>query len=142
MKVAIYSRGGQTLEPQDVDSLCNALTASGITPVVFSELAGHFGEVAENDKNIRVSPDLFHDEKDLDASFDALISLGGDGTLLDTVCLVKDKRIPVLGINFGRLGFLASLGKDNIAEAVEAFSERQGAAPLAVAQHHGERLGA
>ena len=124
MKVAIYSRGGQTLEPQDVDSLCSALTASGITPVVFSELADHFAADSEHDKSIKETPDLFHDEKDLDASFDALISLGGDGTLLDTVCLVKDKRIPVLGINYGRLGFLASLGKDNIVEAVEALQLR------------------
>ena len=82
MKVAIYSRGGQTLEPHDVDSLCNALIASGITPVVFSELAGHFAEVADNEKIIRATPQIFHDEKDLDASFDALISLGGDGGIL------------------------------------------------------------
>ena len=53
-----------------------------------------------------------------------MISLGGDGTLLDTVCLVRDKQIPVLGINYGRLGFLASLGKDKLDEAVEALKNR------------------
>lgn len=124
MKVAIYSRGGQTLEPQDVYSLCNALEASGIKPVVFSELAGHFTAYMGEGINNQTLPDLFNDEKELDSSFDALISLGGDGTLLDTVCLVKDKKIPVLGINYGRLGFLASLGKENIADAVEALQLR------------------
>ena len=60
----------------------------------------------------------------LDESFDCLVSLGGDGTLLDTVTLVRDREIPVLGINYGRLGFLASLGKDNIRAAVAALAER------------------
>ncbi|MEN9949750.1 MAG: hypothetical protein RLY85_502 [Bacteroidota bacterium] len=124
MKVAIYSRGGQTLEPQDVTILCDALLAAGITPVVFGELeallhasGGHLAQVGSPTQ-------VFHDESDLHESIDALISLGGDGTLLDTVCLVRDKKIPVLGINYGRLGFLASLGKENITEAVEALKSR------------------
>jgi len=50
--------------------------------------------------------------------------LGGDGTLLDTVTLVRDKNIPVLGINFGRLGFLASLGKENLDSLVQALATR------------------
>jgi len=61
---------------------------------------------------------------DLGDSFDFLISLGGDGTLLDTVSLVRDKNIPVLGINFGRLGFLASIGKGNLATAVASLVNR------------------
>ena len=60
----------------------------------------------------------------MDDTFDCLISLGGDGTLLDTVTLVRDKNIPVLGINFGRLGFLASLGKENLDSVVQALATR------------------
>jgi NAD+ kinase len=45
---------------------------------------------------------------------DCILSLGGDGTLLDTVALVKNSGIPVLGINLGRLGFLASINKNEI----------------------------
>src|SRR5207253_760180 len=59
---------------------------------------------------------------DLDESIDFLISLGGDGTLLDTVTLVRDKNIPVLGINFGRLGFLASIGKGELQNAVASLA--------------------
>jgi NAD+ kinase len=53
-----------------------------------------------------------------------VISLGGDGTLLDTVTLVRDKNIPVVGINFGRLGFLASIGRDELSAAVKALARR------------------
>jgi NAD+ kinase len=66
----------------------------------------------------------FCESDDLDESIEFLISLGGDGTLLDTVSLVRDKNIPVLGINFGRLGFLASIGKEELTTAVTALANR------------------
>jgi NAD+ kinase len=53
-----------------------------------------------------------------------MISLGGDGTLLDTVSLVRNKDIPVLGINFGRLGFLASIGRDELESVVNSLVNR------------------
>jgi NAD+ kinase len=51
---------------------------------------------------------------ELDSSFDLLISIGGDGTILRAATLVRNSGIPILGINAGRLGFLASVQKDNI----------------------------
>lgn len=51
---------------------------------------------------------------------EVVFSMGGDGTILDAVVMIKDSEIPILGINFGRLGFLASLGKDQIHAAVDA----------------------
>ncbi|MEJ7831227.1 MAG: NAD kinase, partial [Segetibacter sp.] len=59
--------------------------------------------------------------KDLDETVDCLISLGGDGTMLDSATLVRNKNIPIMGINFGRLGFLASISKENLTSAVEAL---------------------
>ena len=67
---------------------------------------------------------VFRDADDLDESIDFLISLGGDGTMLDTVTLVRNKNIPVLGINFGRLGFLASIGRKALHSAVRALVNR------------------
>lgn len=49
---------------------------------------------------------------------DALICVGGDGTLLDTIPLVRDSGVPVLGLNTGRLGFLAGLNIKELAEAI------------------------
>ena len=51
---------------------------------------------------------------------DLFLTLGGDGTLLDTVTMVRDSGIPVMGINFGRLGYLASVNKGDIEGAIQA----------------------
>ena len=53
-----------------------------------------------------------------------MISLGGDGTLLDTVTMVRNQDIPLLGINFGRLGFLASIGREELETVVASLKNR------------------
>src|SRR5690606_6148544 len=63
----------------------------------------------------------FRSHSDLPAGADFMLSLGGDGTLLDTVTLIRDSGLPVLGINLGRLGFLASINKIDIAKAIESL---------------------
>jgi NAD+ kinase len=50
-----------------------------------------------------------------------LISIGGDGTFLDATALIRKTNIPILGINTGRLGFLARVSSENIKEAVDQF---------------------
>src|SRR6185312_10160450 len=56
---------------------------------------------------------------------DLFLTLGGDGTLLDTIAVIRDSGIPVIGINFGRLGFLASVNKSDIAAAIHAVVNKQ-----------------
>lgn len=51
--------------------------------------------------------------------FDFVISIGGDGTLLETITHVDKSETPVLGLNTGRLGFLATTNKEMIADAIE-----------------------
>ncbi|MBC3847373.1 NAD kinase [Winogradskyella echinorum] len=55
----------------------------------------------------------------LDDSFDLLISIGGDGTILRAITYVRDLGIPIVGINTGRLGFLATIQTDEIENALE-----------------------
>jgi len=62
---------------------------------------------------------------ELDSSFDLLISIGGDGTILRAATLVKDTGVPILGINAGRLGFLATVQKDNIAEFMQFIIDKK-----------------
>jgi len=52
--------------------------------------------------------------------FDFMLCLGGDGAILDTLCLVKDSGVPVLGINTGRLGFLSSISTEEVETPLKA----------------------
>jgi NAD+ kinase len=56
---------------------------------------------------------------------DVFLTLGGDGTMLDMVTVIRDSGIPVIGINFGRLGFLASINKSDIAAAIHAVINKE-----------------
>ncbi len=60
----------------------------------------------------------FSSYTDLDNSFDVILTVGGDGTFLRAVTYVRDLNIPLLGINIGRLGFLATIKKEHIPEAI------------------------
>ncbi len=57
----------------------------------------------------------------LDNSFQLLISIGGDGTILRAITHVKDLSIPIIGINTGRLGFLATIQPNNIEKSIESI---------------------
>ncbi len=63
--------------------------------------------------------------KDLDKTFDLLISIGGDGTILRATTYVRNSGIPILGINAGRLGFLAKVQKDNITSFMQMVLEKK-----------------
>ena len=67
----------------------------------------------------------FQSHTELDASFDIMISIGGDGTILRAATLVRDSGIPILGVNAGRLGFLAMVQKDEIAEFLQLIIEKK-----------------
>jgi NAD+ kinase len=120
MKVAIYSRGLDTEQGAHLDILLEALTRFDVYILIYQPLLLQFNQVT-----VRF-PALvpFVTSADLPEELDCLISLGGDGTLLDTVTLVRNKKIPVLGINFGRLGFLAGISRDELSSAVDALVNR------------------
>lgn len=62
----------------------------------------------------------FH-RKDSLEKLDFMFSLGGDGTLLDTITYVGEAELPVVGINTGRLGFLATTPKEKIKAVIDAL---------------------
>ena len=63
-------------------------------------------------KNLQHNHELFTSHYDLDNSIDLMITIGGDGTLLRSITYVRDLGIPIIGINSGRLGFLATLNQE------------------------------
>ncbi|MFL5786583.1 MAG: NAD kinase [Flavisolibacter sp.] len=120
MKVAIYSRVLELSQQKDVQLFFDELKREQIVPVLFKS---YYEEIKPH---ISLSDPLqtFSAHTDLTDEIDFVISLGGDGTLLDTVTLVRDKNIPVVGINFGRLGFLAGIGRDEMSAAIKALARR------------------
>lgn len=121
MRIAIYSRGIENNQVEDLTFLLQELEKHGAEPVFYQDFFNQFYCAVELQGNYST----FNSSADLDSSIDCVISLGGDGTLLDTVTLVKDSGIPVLGINYGRLGFLANIGREEINTAIEALAERK-----------------
>ena len=103
MKVAIYSRGLEPKEENQLHLLLEELSRQDASAIIYKPLA---------EKHNIQNAELFNTAEDLHPSLDCVISLGGDGTLLDTVTFVQDKNIPVLGINSGRLGLLARIGRE------------------------------
>jgi NAD+ kinase len=67
----------------------------------------------------------FNEYSDIKGKIDILLSIGGDGTLLNTITLIRDSGIPVIGINTGRLGFLSSISEEEILEAVDAILSKK-----------------
>ena len=74
-------------------------------------------------KSIKINKtyETFSDYSDLNTSYDLLFTLGGDGTFLRAVTFVRDSNIPILGINMGRLGFLATIQKEKIKSSIKSL---------------------
>jgi len=68
---------------------------------------------------------VFATHEDLNSGCDMFISIGGDGTMLRAATFVRDKNIPVLGINAGRLGFLATVQQENIENLLPLIFENK-----------------
>ncbi len=122
MKVAIYSRVIDQDDYSEIQNLFDELNSLQIEPVIYQAF---FEQIAPVVRFHLDKLTTFSNSEDLDESIEFVISLGGDGTLLDTVTLVRNKKIPILGINFGRLGFLASIGKEELKTAVASMVNRQ-----------------
>ncbi len=120
MKIAIYSRGIENNQHQDIIQLLDELAVSGVELVFYQDFFNQFYSAID----CKAKYSTFNSSADLDNKIDFIISLGGDGTLLDTVALVKNRGIPVAGINYGRLGFLANIGKEDLHSAVQALVNR------------------
>jgi len=110
MKIAVF---GQTIRNAEasIELLLNYLQKKGIEVFIESDF---FDLISQNNG--------FGDHKtfnELDSSFNLLISIGGDGTILRAITFVKDLGIPIVGINTGRLGFLATIQINDIEVAID-----------------------
>lgn len=120
MKAAIYSRVMDNEQQKDVQVFFDELIAQKIEPVIFEP---YYYQIKDK-ISLPADTRTFTESNDLTEEIEFIISLGGDGTLLDTITLVRDKPIAIMGINFGRLGFLASIGHEEVKIAVKAIANR------------------
>lgn len=114
MKIALF---GKTIAPENGEymrQLFKKLADNQVEIVVYQL----FADIVAAYIPVGVQYTIFHSHEDLKA--DLLFSIGGDGTILDTVPFVLDSGIPVVGINMGRLGFLSSISKNEIDMAVNS----------------------
>lgn len=122
MLTAIYGRILKERQIPYVIELLSLLNEYNIDVLIYEDFLKQLYQTGKTEKNDYPSFSDYNDLADSDAEY--LISLGGDGTLLDTLPFVQYSNIPILGINLGRLGFLASTAKENIRAAVLALKNK------------------
>lgn len=122
MKVAIY---GKSFKKNFYDSICNFFTI--LNSYRFEIIIYDNFHVFLTQK-VDLQPEIdgtFAKPDDLQPDIDLLFSIGGDGTFLDAIAYVNHLKIPIIGINSGRLGFLASIAKEEIDHALAAIVEEK-----------------
>lgn len=116
MKIALYGKAITSEKAVFLQRLLDKLQKEGVHLCIFEE----FWKSIENLVSVEREFSLFRKHQDLiSKQADVLFSIGGDGTMLDTITLVRDSGIPVLGINLGRLGFLSSVPKEQVDFAID-----------------------
>lgn len=117
MKIGIYARAIKNKQASEcLQNLLSNLASKGIETFVHNLVYEYLSEskIVYNEKF-----DVFNNENINDTKIDYLLCIGGDGTILDTLDIVKDSGIPVMGFNTGRLGYLATSNPENIYKVVE-----------------------
>ena len=117
MKVAIYGQNYKNEALEYLDVLLDHLKLEQIEVVIEKQ----FYDLLDSDKTLNT----FSNHHDLDASFNLMFTIGGDGTFLRAITYVRDLNIPIIGINTGRLGFLATIQKEHIKSAIDALIEKK-----------------
>jgi len=121
MKIAIYGQYYQNSTEPIIKDIFVFFNKNNIEIVIES----HFLALIQEKKIIEKEYKTFSSHSELDSSFDMLLSIGGDGTILRAATLVRDSGIPILGINAGRLGFLATVQKENIDKFLQVVIDKK-----------------
>lgn len=120
MKVAIYGQYYQNSTEPIIKDIFIFFNKNNVELVIEAS----FLELLYEKEIVKKEYKTFSSHTELDQSFDMLISIGGDGTILRAATLIRDSGIPILGINAGRLGFLATVQKENIDEFLQVVIEK------------------
>ncbi len=121
MKILLYTN---ILTPENEPyffEVIEALKPYDVEIGIYKDVRNHF---IDSGKKVLENCEVIHDYYHLrDSPYDFLLSLGGDGTILNATLLVRDLNIPILGINLGRLGYLSSVEKSKIQVSIKDLME-------------------
>jgi len=120
MKIAIYGKPYQNELNDEIAGILELIEKHGFEPVIY-ERYEHF---LNQEGHLKSGYPTFNREEVNIKDYCCLISVGGDGTLLDTVTLVRDSDVPIIGLNAGRLGFISSLSVDELEEVLTCLEEK------------------
>lgn len=115
MTIAIYARSTKDNHSAYVEQIYQLLNSEGIEVIIYEP----FYQFLKAQHHFKLELNTFSNSEQLIAKAFYLICLGGDGTMLETITLVKNSGIPVLGVNTGRLGFLSTVNKDDLEKALK-----------------------
>lgn len=121
MNVAIYGRKINKQNIPHFTEIIDLLTDFGWNIVYEKELK----EQLVNKMGISSNADEFSSHRDFHSGIDLTLSIGGDGTFIKTVGFIRDSGVPILGINTGRLGFLANISKDQIQYTMDQVRQKK-----------------
>lgn len=120
MQIVVYGRVAKKKDFRIIQTFFDVLAEEGVSAYVNKT----YLESLQGNIEFKNDVGIFGGYLDFKTrKFDFVVTLGGDGTILNAVTEIRDSNVPILGINLGRLGFLASIEKTKIKEAVQLLKE-------------------
>ena len=121
MKVAVYGKQFQEEVAPFVLELFTELEKAQMEILVYEP----FYDFLSQQSNLNLFLNTFNTYEELKNDIDLFVSVGGDGTILDATTLIRDSGIPIIGVNTGRLGFLADIAKDQIPKTIKQLVNKR-----------------
>ncbi len=121
MKIGIYGQFYHKNSGIYIQQLLETLDKNAVEVVIEK----NFLELINLHDEIDKSYSHFSTFEELDTTYDLFFSIGGDGTILKTITYVRDLGIPIAGINTGRLGFLATIQKEEIKDSIDLILNKK-----------------
>jgi NAD+ kinase len=122
MKIAIFGKNFNDSFNSVVYDLLKKFSDNGINLSIYAPLEAYL----QKEKKFAFTFDSkFSNACDIQSDIDLLMSIGGDGTFLEAITFIRDKGIPIVGINSGRLGFLANIGAGEVSSAVDCLIQKK-----------------
>ena len=121
MTIAIYARSTKDNDPKYLEQIYSYLKHESIQLIVHESYYNYL----KSGNNFNLKLNTYANSEELISKSDCVISLGGDGTMLETLEFVRKSGIPVLGVNTGRLGFLASVNKTDLKKSIKKLVKKK-----------------